>query len=449
MDSKFIGKCYELNDLGQGLVNYDNNLIVVDGLLIDEEAEIIITKKTHKYYLGRIHKLIKTSDNRNHYPCSHKCGGCDLIHMSYPSQIDYKNLLIKEMFKDYNVLDIIPAESNYYYRNKVIYALDYKNNNVYFGLYEENTHTVINTASCLVNNKLSKNIIIKLKEYLLKNNITSIKYILMRFNSFNEILLGLITNQDLIKEDELITLLKDDVKSIVINYNDFSTNKILGDNNKVIYGDNIIQEKIGDYFFNISLNSFFQINYSQMIKLYNLIKDSNLISKNDILLDAYSGTSTIGIYLSDKTKEVISVESNTSSYLNALDNVNINKVNNVKCINDDCTNYINTSKDNFDIVVMDPPRSGCSRAFLDALINKKVEKLIYVSCNPKSLKRDLNILKEYYDILSIQPVDMFPNTLHIETVTLLQRKYIDDRLNCSCLNSNNGNCLNSTNKNKA
>ena len=162
MDSKFIGKCYDLNDLGQGLVNYDNNIIVVDGLLIDEEAEIIITKKTHKYYLGRIHKLIKTSDNRNHYPCSHKCGGCDLIHMSYPSQIDYKNLLIKEMFKDYNVSSIIPAESNNYYRNKVIYALDYKNNSVYFGLYEENTHTVINTASCLVNNKLSKNIIINI-----------------------------------------------------------------------------------------------------------------------------------------------------------------------------------------------------------------------------------------------------------------------------------------------
>ena len=191
MDSKFIGKCIKLNEYGQGVVDYENNIIIVDGLLVDEEAEIIITKKTHEYYLGRIHKLIKISENRNNYPCSHKCGGCDLIHMSYTSQINFKNTLIKEMFNDYNVLDIVPANSNYYYRNKVIYVLNYKNNNVYFGLYEENTHKVIEASSCLVNNKLAKNITIKLKEYLINNNITSIKYILMRFNSFNEILLGL------------------------------------------------------------------------------------------------------------------------------------------------------------------------------------------------------------------------------------------------------------------
>jgi 23S rRNA (uracil1939-C5)-methyltransferase len=159
-----------------------------------------------------------------------------------------------------------------------------------------------------------------------------------------------------------------------------------------------------------------------MIKLYNLVKESNLINKEDILLDAYSGTSTIGIYLSDKVKKVISVESNTSSYLNALDNVKLNNVNNLECINEDCTKYINETNDHFSVVVMDPPRSGCSFSFLNALINKKVNKLIYVSCNPKTLKRDLNILKEYYDILSITPLDMFPNTLHIETVVELKRK---------------------------
>ena len=161
-----------------------------------------------------------------------------------------------------------------------------------------------------------------------------------------------------------------------------------------------------------------------MITLYRLVKESNLLTNLDIVLDAYSGTSTIGIYLSDKVKEVISVEVNKSSYLNALENVKLNNVTNIKCINEDCTNYINNTNDYFNVVVMDPPRSGCSKSFLNALINKKVEKLIYVSCNPKTLKRDLEILKEYYNVISIQPVDMFPNTLHIETITLLQRKDI-------------------------
>ena len=183
-----------------------------------------------------------------------------------------------------------------------------------------------------------------------------------------------------------------------------------------------IKEKIGNYYFNISLNSFFQINYNQMIKLYNLVKENKLITIEDTLLDAYSGTSTIGIYLSDKVKNVISVEYNKSSYLNALENVKMNNVNNVKCINDDCTKYINDTNDNFNIVVMDPPRSGCSKEFLNALINKKVEKLIYVSCSPKTLKRDLNILKEYYDIIEITPLDMFPNTLHVESIASLKRK---------------------------
>ena len=159
-----------------------------------------------------------------------------------------------------------------------------------------------------------------------------------------------------------------------------------------------------------------------MIKLYKIIKESNLLTKEDTLLDAYSGTSTIGIYLSDKVKKVISVESNKSSYLNALENVKLNNINNIKCINQDCTEYINNTNESFDVIVMDPPRSGCSTNFLNAIIQNKTKKLIYVSCNPKSLKRDLNILKEYYDIISIQPVDMFPNTLHVETVVTLTLK---------------------------
>ena len=422
MESKFIGKCIELNEFGQGIVYYDNKIIIVDNLLVDEEAEIIITKKTYKYYLGRVHKLLKSSNERISVKCNSKCGGCNLIHMRYDLQLKYKNKLFKDLFKEFPTLDIIKADENYHYRNKVIYALKYTSNNIYFGLYEENSHKIIETKNCLINNINSEKIISKVKDYLLKNQITSVKYILMRFNSFDEILLGLITNQDLINENELIDILKEEVTSIIINYNDFTTNKILGDSNKIIYGNNIIKEKIGNYYFNISLNSFFQINYNQMIKLYNLIKESSLITKEDVLLDAYSGTSTIGIYLSDKVKNVVSVESNTSSYLNALENVKLNNIHNLLCINEDCTEYIKNDITNYDVVVMDPPRSGCSKDFLNIIINKRVKKLIYVSCNPKTLKRDLDILKEYYEVLSIQPIDMFPNTLHIESISYLKIK---------------------------
>ena len=201
MDSKFIGKCLRLNEFGQGIVEHENKTFVIDNLLINEEAEIIITKKTHNYYLGRVHKYIKTSELRNNVNCNHKCGGCDLIHMHYPSQIKFKNNLIKDYLNEYNVLDIIEADDNYHYRNKVIYALNYTKNNIYFGLYEENTHKIIETKNCLVNNINSSNLIIKIKDYLLKNNITSVKYVMFRFTSNNDALVGLITNKELTNEE--------------------------------------------------------------------------------------------------------------------------------------------------------------------------------------------------------------------------------------------------------
>ena len=237
MESKFIGKCIELNELGQGIVYYDNKMIIVDNLLVDEEAEIIITKKTYKYYLGRVNKLLKSSNKRINVKCSSKCGGCNLIHMDYNLQIEYKNKLFKDLFKDFPTLDIIKADNNYHYRNKVIYALKYTSSNIYFGLYEENSHKIIETKNCLINNKNSEKIISKVKTYLLNNHITSVKYILMRFNSFNDVLLGIITDKDLINENELINDLKENVASIIINYNDFNTNKILSDSNKIIYGN--------------------------------------------------------------------------------------------------------------------------------------------------------------------------------------------------------------------
>ncbi len=422
MDAKFIGKCESLNELGQGIVYYDNKMFVVDNLLIGEEAEIIVSKKTRLYYLGRVHRLIKESPDRNKVYCPKNCGGCNLIHLNYEKQLEFKNNYIKNLFNEFTTSKIIKSPQNYNYRNKVIYAIDYLENDIIFGLYEENTHQIIKTKNCLVNHINSNIIINKIKEYLLTTNTKSIRYILLRFNSFNDVLVGLVTDEILINEDLIVNLLKENVTSIIVNFNDFKTNRILGDNNKIIYGNNIIQEKIENYKFNISLNSFFQINYHQMLNMYRLVKESNLINKDDILLDAYSGTSTIGIYLSDKVKKVISVEANESSYLNALENTKINNITNITCINKDCTAYINKTNDKFNIVIMDPPRGGCSKEFLLALINKKVEKLIYISCNPKTLKRDLDILKEHYDILNITPLDMFPNTLHIETVVSLRLK---------------------------
>ena len=155
MENKFIAKCTSLNEYGQGVVNYNNSTFIVDNLLVNEEAELIITKKTHKYYLARIHRLITKSKDRNDVKCNSKCGGCDLIHLNYDKQLEFKNNIYKQLFNEFKVNDIIKSDSNYYYRNKVIFALEYKNNNLFYGLYEEDTHKIINASSCLVNHKMS------------------------------------------------------------------------------------------------------------------------------------------------------------------------------------------------------------------------------------------------------------------------------------------------------
>ena len=180
MENKFIAKCTSLNEFGQGVVNYNNSTFIVDNLLVNEEAELIITKKTRNYYLARIHRLIKKSNERNEVKCNSKCGGCNLIHLNYDKQIEFKNKLFQELFKDYKVNNLIKSDNNYYYRNKVIYALNYTKDNIYFGLYEEDTHKVIDASNCLVNNKKSLELMKLIKEYLLNNNIKSVKYILLR-----------------------------------------------------------------------------------------------------------------------------------------------------------------------------------------------------------------------------------------------------------------------------
>ena len=218
------------------------------------------------------------------------------------------------------------------------------------------------------------------------------------------------------------------IVSIIHNINEGKTNMILGNKENCIYGKSYIEDTLCGLKFRISSKSFYQVNPIQTEKLYETaIKAANL-SKEDEIIDAYSGIGTIGLIASKYCKSVVGVEIVKEAIINAYSNARLNNINNAKYYVDDASKFIiNYSKENkADVVFVDPPRSGLDKKFVDTLLISKASRVVYVSCDPSSLARDLKMLKEGYEIESIQPVDMFPNTYHVETVVSMIRKHINE-----------------------
>ncbi len=238
-----------------------------------------------------------------------------------------------------------------------------------------------------------------------------------------------LTDEKLPKEDELKDLLITkfpNIKTIVKNINKKNTNVVLGDKSIAIYGSGYIQDKLGEYVFNISAKSFYQINPVQTEKLYNLAIKSAELDKEDVVFDLYCGIGTIGIFTSKYVKMVYGIEIVEEAVEDAKENAKINNIENIKFIAGDVekvlNELLNTKKIKPDVVFVDPPRKGLDKISIANLLKVKPEKLIYISCNPSSLVRDLKDLEEKYEIKSITPVDLFPFTSHVECVCVLELK---------------------------
>lgn len=215
------------------------------------------------------------------------------------------------------------------------------------------------------------------------------------------------------------------ITTVIQNINSKDTSAVLGNKEIVLHGKGYITDTLGGYQFKISSQSFYQINPKQTEVLYSTALKLANLSKTDVLLDAYSGVGTIGIFASSLVDKVISVELEKSAYLDAIQNAKLNKIKNIHFFNDDATKFlVNMAKrkEKVDVIIMDPPRSGSTLQFLNAVLMIKPKKIVYISCNPYTLVEDLQTLIKEYEISSIQPVDMFPQTNHVESVVCLTRK---------------------------
>ena len=377
------------NQNGCGFSKLDGKPIFIDNALKGDIVDIEIIKKTNKYYLGKIITFNKKTIREKVYcPYYEKCGGCNLLHVSLDNEINKKEEYLKKVFGrniKINTLD------RFNYRNKVVlHVIDNK-----LGFYKEGTNNLIEISKCLLLENKINNVINIFNKY----SLNSIKEITIR--TFDDkILIKTIgkINNDLLKQ-----LIKD--KDIISIYQD----------ELLIYGDKYLECSINNIKFLVNGNSFFQVNTYCMKKLYEKIKQ--YAGKDNKLLDLYCGVASIGIYLSNNFNNITGVEINKDSYNCALENIKINNILNYKIILGD-SSLVN---DKFDVVIVDPPRSGLSKDVINNLLDIKSKKIIYVSCNPSTLKRDVDLLKNY-KIDEMEAFNMFPGTKHIEVVALLKLK---------------------------
>ena len=436
-------RCTDISSEGKGVVKLGREVVFVDGLFPNEEADVEILYHRAGVNYGKVKKLYTLSKDRIQPKCKvcTSCGGCQYPQINYKAQLEFKTKRVKEALSRIGgikteVLPCIGMDEPYYYRNKIQmpYGKD-KRGNVVYGFFKENSHEIIPVKECAIEDKRAASILWDIKELVKEMNIPIynedsgkgiLRYVLIRTSyHYPELMVVLVTSimnfpgqRNFINE---LTERHPEITTIVENVNSRHTNVILGNQEKVLYGPGFIKDDILGLSFEISASSFFQVNPVQVEKLYktalNLIKSQ----QKPIILDAYSGVGTIGLIAARNAEKVISVEINKDASRNAKENAKRNNVNNIEFFCDDAGNFINNMEGDLDIVIMDPPRKGSDEKFLSTLLNKKPKQIIYVSCDPETLARDLKYLSNLYRVDYVQPVDMFPMTAHCEVVVSMSR----------------------------
>lgn len=419
-------KCIDMSIDGQGICKHEGLVIFVKSMIKGEVAKVKIIAKKKNLAYGIIDELITPSPYRRCLDCkvAYKCGGCDLRHIDYEYGLSLKKDILVNTFRevDTKVVDIVKCDDTSRYRNKV--QVPVKEDKM--GFYRKYSNDIVECDDCLIQSITANNILLTIKAYLKENKLFKyFRHILIKeAKGTNEIMVGLIVNDFNINginelKEILINEYKD-IKSIILNLNTRDDNVILGNEEKVIYGENYITDEFKGIKVHIGLKSFYQTNYYQMIKLYDEIKRH--IDRGSRVLDLYSGIGTIGLCLADVASNVIGVEIVKEAVFNANENAKLNGITNAEFHLMNAKDVLNDYLINTDIVVVDPPRKGLNKELINKFIETKVKKIIYVSCNPATLARDLKELSNYYKLSDIKPFDMFPYTNHVECLTVLEKK---------------------------
>ena len=439
---------------GEGLGYYNGFAVFVPMSIPEDELEIEIISVKKTYARGLIKNIIKASPERidSHKFTFEDFYGCDFAMLKYESQLKYKKLMVEEVMRkiaglpDIEISDVLASEDVYNYRNKIIEPFSVYGNKIITGFFKRKSHEVFEVDENILNSKLGNRIIKELKEILNKNKISVyneithkglLRNVMIRTNSNNEAMLVLIINSNKITENikNLLFRLRkkiDEIKSIYISLNSKKTNTIIGEKNIFIYGEESIKENLNGIEFHISPTSFFQINVKQAKRLYDIAINFFDNIDDKYIVDAYSGTGTIGMIMAKKAKKVYAIEIVKSASEDGEKTAKENGIENIEFINGpvekELVNLINANK-RIDTIIFDPPRKGLEPSIIDKVAELNLKEVVYISCNPSTFARDVKLFSEKgYTLKKLQAVDMFPQTSHIETVALLSKLDVDKHI---------------------
>lgn len=445
--NEYIDVIFEdLTHDGAGVAKVDGYPLFVSNGLPGERAKIKVTKANKGYGYGRLIELYETSPERIDAPCPiyKECGGCQLQHLSYSGQLKAKEKGVRDVltrigkFPDVKVHPVLGMEDPWRYRNKSQVPVGEREGGLVAGFYQKRSHDIIDMKSCLIQQNKNDQVVQTVKEICEKYGVVPydelrhkgvLRHIMARYGLVTgEVMVALITRtEDLPHKEKIIEEIVariDGLKSIIQNVNNKKTNVILGEKTKVLWGDEVIYDYIGDVKFAISSRSFYQVNPEQTKVLYEKALEYAGLTGEEMVIDAYCGIGTISLFLAQKAKKVYGVEIVSDAIEDAKRNAELNGIANVEFAVGKAEEVIPgwyKSGVNADVLVVDPPRKGCDEALLQTILEMKPTRVVYVSCNPATLARDLRILEDGgYETLEVQPVDMFPHTMHVECVAKLE-----------------------------
>lgn len=434
---------------GSGVGHTEDGIAVFVPLsAIGDELEVRILKVKKTYAFGKIEKIIKPADCRIEPDCPNfaKCGGCVWRHINYESECEIKAQKVSDAVKriggleDVKFAPIISCENTLRYRNKAQLPIGVdKEGKAIIGFYAFHSHRIIDCVDCVLQPEIFTEIIKITREFIIRTNtdiyneVTGkgrLRHLYIRMGEVTkELMVCYVVNGNGLKqEDLLVKMLKDalpELKSVIINSNREKTNVILGNKNRVAYGRGYITDELCGMKFKISPFSFWQVNRRQAEKLYNKAKEYANLKSDEILLDLYCGTGTIGLTMANDCKTLVGVEIVEDAINDAKENAEINGITNAKFICSDAPKAAEKLKNEGlkpDVIILDPPRKGCGEELVKTIFEMSPDRVVYVSCDPATLARDLKYFSEgNYSVKEITLCDMFSRTSHVETVCLLTK----------------------------
>lgn len=435
----------DLTHEGAGVAKIEGFPIFVENALPDEKAKIKVIGIKKGFAFGKLVEIYEESKNRIVAPCPiySQCGGCQLQHVSYEGQLDFKGKQVEQVLARIGKLDLtkvkvhqtLGMKNPWNYRNKAQVPVGEREGGLVAGFYQKRSHDIIDMERCLIQQAENDEIVQYVKTICEEYGIRAyneekhkgwLRHIMVRYGLVTkELMVVFVTKSaDFPHKNEILSKITEQfpqIKSVVQNINNKRTNVIFGDETKVLWGEEYIYDKIGDIKFAISARSFYQVNPEQTKVLYDKALEYAKLTGEESVIDAYCGIGTISLFLAQKAKKVFGVEIVPEAIEDAKRNAELNGIENAEFAVGEAEVVIPEwykEGNAADVIVVDPPRKGCDEALLKTILDMKPKRVVYVSCNPGTLARDLQVLEQGgYEPVEVQPVDMFPHTTHIECVS--------------------------------